>query len=138
MRLRRKAADDYGIHDKNNGPNHEHAFVKIIEKKGTLDESLLLQESFAPGVKGKLKPTKAAIQGLIGSIPTAIRGHPHRQDALALEADPRRSPEAARRRPGAGEEASTSTPRSTARSSTSTSQGEEEIEPEPDEVEAEA
>ncbi len=30
------------------------AFVKIIEKKGTLDESLLLQESYAPGVKGKL------------------------------------------------------------------------------------
>jgi hypothetical protein len=50
------------------------AFVKIIEKKGTLDESLLLQESFAPGVKGKLKPTKGAIQGLLGSIPTAIRG----------------------------------------------------------------
>jgi succinate dehydrogenase / fumarate reductase, iron-sulfur subunit len=74
MRLRRKAGEE-GIHDDpNNGHNHEAAFVKIIEKKGTLDESLLLQESFAPGVKGKLKPTKGAIQGLLGSIPTAIRG----------------------------------------------------------------
>src|SRR5215211_7527765 len=43
MRLRRKAADDYEIQDSNNGARHEHAFVKIIEKKGTLDESLLLQ-----------------------------------------------------------------------------------------------
>src|SRR5215217_2043155 len=47
MRLRRKAADDYEIQDSNNGARHEHAFVKIIEKKGTLDESLLLQESYA-------------------------------------------------------------------------------------------
>src|SRR6476659_10229746 len=73
MRLRRKAGED-GIEDPNSGHDHEMAFVKIIEKKGTLDESLLLQESFAPGVKGKLKPSKGAIKGLFGSIPTAIRG----------------------------------------------------------------
>ena len=73
MRLRRKAGE-HGIDDPNNGHNHEAAFVKIIEKKGTLDESLLLQESFAPGVKGKLKPTKGAIKGMLGSIPTALRG----------------------------------------------------------------
>jgi succinate dehydrogenase / fumarate reductase, iron-sulfur subunit len=73
MRLRRKAGE-VGIEDPNNGHNHEAAFVKIIEKKGTLDESLLLQESYAPGVKGKLKPTKSAIKGLLGSLPTAIRG----------------------------------------------------------------
>jgi succinate dehydrogenase / fumarate reductase, iron-sulfur subunit len=72
MRLRRKAGE-VGIEDPNNGHNHEAAFVKIIEKKGTLDESLLLQESYAPGVKGKLKPTKSAIKGLLGSIPTGIR-----------------------------------------------------------------
>src|SRR5688572_25050156 len=47
MRLRR-AAGEAGIVDKNNGHNHEAAFTKIIEKKGTLDESLLLQESSAP------------------------------------------------------------------------------------------
>jgi len=73
MRLRR-AAGEAGIVDKNNGHNHEIAFTKIIEKKGTLDESLLLQESYAPGVKGKLIPKPSAIKGLVGSIPTAIRG----------------------------------------------------------------
>jgi succinate dehydrogenase / fumarate reductase, iron-sulfur subunit len=73
MRLRRRAGEA-GIADQNNGHNHEQAFVKIIEKKGTLDESLLLQESYAPGVKGKLAPKPAAIKGLLASIPTAIRG----------------------------------------------------------------
>src|SRR5918994_1350228 len=73
MRLRRKAGEE-GIEDPNSGHDHEMAFVKIIEKKGTLDESLLLQESFAPGVKGKLKPSKRAIREMPGSIPTAIRG----------------------------------------------------------------
>jgi succinate dehydrogenase / fumarate reductase iron-sulfur subunit len=73
MRLRRRAGEE-GIEDPNSGHDHEIAFVKIIEKKGTLDESLLLQESFAPGVKGKLKPSKRAIREMLGSIPTAIRG----------------------------------------------------------------
>ena len=74
MRLRRRAGEEGIDDDPNNGHNHMHAFVKIIEKKGTNDESLLLQESYAPGIKGKLKPTKGAIKGLLGSIPTAIRG----------------------------------------------------------------
>ena len=74
MRLRRKATGDFGIDDHNNGFRHEHAFTKIIEKKGTLDEALLLQESYAPGVKGKLIPRPSAIKGLLESIPTAIRG----------------------------------------------------------------
>jgi succinate dehydrogenase / fumarate reductase, iron-sulfur subunit len=74
MRLRRAAGDEHGIDDVNNGNRHEAAFVKIIEKKGTLDESLLLQESYAAGIKGKLKPSLAAIRGLLQSIPTAIRG----------------------------------------------------------------
>jgi succinate dehydrogenase / fumarate reductase iron-sulfur subunit len=73
MRLRRLAGGEHGIRDVNNGHNHEMAFVKNIEKKGTLDESLLLQESYAPGIKGKLKPTKGAIKGLVGSIPTGLR-----------------------------------------------------------------
>jgi succinate dehydrogenase / fumarate reductase iron-sulfur subunit len=74
MRLRRAAGDDEGIRDRNNGRNHEAAFARIIEKKGTLDEALLLQESYAPGIKGKLIPRPAAIKGLLGAIPTAIRG----------------------------------------------------------------
>jgi succinate dehydrogenase / fumarate reductase, iron-sulfur subunit len=74
MRLRRAASDEEGIVDQNNGHNHEVAFTRIIEKKGTLDEALLLQESYAPGIKGKLIPKPAAIKGLLESIPTAIRG----------------------------------------------------------------
>jgi succinate dehydrogenase / fumarate reductase, iron-sulfur subunit len=71
MRLRR-AAGEADIQDQNNGRNHEAAFTKIIEKKGTLDESLLLQESLAPGLVGKMKPK--GVMGLIESLPTAIRG----------------------------------------------------------------
>ena len=74
MRLRRLATDEQEIDDFNNGRRHELAFVKNIEKKGTLDESLLLQESYAPGIKGKLIPRLTAIKGLFGSIPTAVRG----------------------------------------------------------------
>ena len=72
MRLRRKAGEQE-IVDPNNGHNHVNAFVKMIEKKGTNDEALLVQESYAPGVKGKLKPTKAAIKGLVESLPTVLR-----------------------------------------------------------------
>jgi succinate dehydrogenase / fumarate reductase iron-sulfur subunit len=73
MRLRRLATRDEGINDANNGLRHEEAFAKIIEDKGTLDESMLLQESFAPGIKGKLKPPRGAVKALIESIPTALR-----------------------------------------------------------------
>lgn len=74
MRLRRLAGHDHAIDDANNGRRHELAFVKIIESKGTLDEALLLQESYAAGVKGKLMPSAGAVRGLVGSIPTAVRG----------------------------------------------------------------
>ena len=75
MRLRRLAGDDHEIDDVNNGRRHETAFMKIIEKKGTLDESLLLQESYAPGRQGQADAqAPGAIKGLVGSIPTAIRG----------------------------------------------------------------
>ena len=72
MRLRRRA-DEEAIEDPNNGSSHVHAFVKMIEKKGTNDEALLIQESYAPGIKGKLKPTKGAIKGLLNSLPTVLR-----------------------------------------------------------------
>ena len=73
MRLRR-IAGHHEIDDENNGHRHELAFTKIIEKKGTLDEALLQQESYAPGIKGKLVPRPSALKGLIGSLPTAVRG----------------------------------------------------------------
>jgi succinate dehydrogenase / fumarate reductase iron-sulfur subunit len=74
MRLRRAAGHDHDIDDKNNGRRHETAFVNMIREKGTNDEALLLQESYAQGVKGKLMPTPGAIKGLVGSLPTAVRG----------------------------------------------------------------
>jgi succinate dehydrogenase / fumarate reductase iron-sulfur subunit len=73
MRLRRKAIEEGIDDDPNNGANHVHAFTKMIEKKGTNDEALLIQESYAPGVKGKLKPSKNAIKGLVNSLPTVLR-----------------------------------------------------------------
>jgi succinate dehydrogenase / fumarate reductase iron-sulfur subunit len=72
MRLRRKAGEE-GIEDPNSGHHHEMAFVKIIEKKGTLDEVALPKESFAYGIKGKLKPSKRAIKEVIGALPTIFR-----------------------------------------------------------------
>ncbi len=72
MRLRRKASEE-GIEDPNSGHHHEMAFVKIIEKKGTLDEVALPKESFAYGIKGKLKPSKRAIKEVLGALPTIFR-----------------------------------------------------------------
>jgi succinate dehydrogenase / fumarate reductase iron-sulfur subunit len=72
MRLRRRAGEE-GIEDSNSGHTHELAFVKIIEKKGTLDEVALPRESFAFGVKGKLKPSKRAIKEIVGALPTIYR-----------------------------------------------------------------
>ena len=61
MRLRRRATDDYGIKDANNGYGHEKAFVNLIEKYGTLHEAQLLPRSFGDGslVKGQLRPSGA-------------------------------------------------------------------------------
>ncbi|MFL5898583.1 MAG: succinate dehydrogenase/fumarate reductase iron-sulfur subunit [Solirubrobacterales bacterium] len=72
MRLRRRAGEE-GIEDPNSGHDHEIAFVKVIEKKGLLDEALLVQESYAPGVKGKLKPSKRGLTETIKSLPTILR-----------------------------------------------------------------
>ena len=72
MRLRRKAGEE-GIEDPNAGHAHEIAFVKIIEKKGTLDEAMLVQESYAPGIKGKLKPSLRGLRETIKSLPTILR-----------------------------------------------------------------
>jgi succinate dehydrogenase / fumarate reductase, iron-sulfur subunit len=74
MRLRRKAGHDQDIDDVNNGRRHELAFTKIIQRKGTLDEALLQQESYAPGVKGKLVPKPLGVKALVQSLPTAVRG----------------------------------------------------------------
>ncbi len=74
MRLRRRATADYGIKDSNNGYGHEHGFVNIIEKWGTLFEAQLLPRSFGDGslIKGQLRPEGA--KELTASLPTVLRG----------------------------------------------------------------
>jgi succinate dehydrogenase / fumarate reductase iron-sulfur subunit len=74
MRLRRRATDDFGIKDQNNGYGHEKAFVGLIEKYGTLFEAQLLPRSFGDGslLKGQLRPSGA--KQLTRELPTAIRG----------------------------------------------------------------
>src|ERR1700732_517924 len=64
MRLRRVAGSDYDIKDRNNGYNHEHAFVKNIRKNGILHEPDLLADSYG----GKLHP--AAGKELLSGLPT--------------------------------------------------------------------
>jgi succinate dehydrogenase / fumarate reductase iron-sulfur subunit len=74
MRLRRRATNDYGIRDINNGFGHEKAFVDLIETYGTLFEAQLLPRSFGEGsmVRGQTKP--AAVKQLMANLPTAARG----------------------------------------------------------------
>jgi succinate dehydrogenase / fumarate reductase iron-sulfur subunit len=67
MRLRRRATRDFEINDPNNGRRHEEAFVKIIRKKGILDERKLLQDSF-----GALRP-QGGLE-LLRALPTGLRG----------------------------------------------------------------
>jgi succinate dehydrogenase / fumarate reductase, iron-sulfur subunit len=68
MRLRRKAGSDHDVKDRNNGYNHEHAFVKNIRKNGILHEPDLLADSYG----GKLHP--AAGRELVSGLPTALKG----------------------------------------------------------------
>jgi succinate dehydrogenase / fumarate reductase iron-sulfur subunit len=74
MRLRRRAADDYEIKDDNNGYGHEHAFVNLIEKYGTLHEAQLLPRSFGQGslIRGLIEP--GAVKQLVEASPTAMGG----------------------------------------------------------------
>ena len=92
MRLRRVAGSDFDIKDRNNGYNHEHAFVKNIRKNGILHEPDLLADSYG----GKLHP--AAGKELLSGLPTAVTGllrgkmtprtallHPHKAPAEVKE-----------------------------------------------------
>ena len=120
MRLRRKAGEE-GIEDPNAGHAHEMAFVKIIEKKGTLDEALLVQESYAPGIKGKLKPSKRGDPGndqIAADDPAAAA-----QTARCKLApgDPRHRTTSSPATRWTTSRRSTPTPRSTTRNSTCTS-----------------
>jgi succinate dehydrogenase / fumarate reductase, iron-sulfur subunit len=74
MRLRRRATNDFGIKDSNNGYGHEKAFLNIVEKWGTNHEAQLLPRSFGDGslVKGQLRPS--GVRQLTRELPTAMRG----------------------------------------------------------------
>jgi succinate dehydrogenase / fumarate reductase iron-sulfur subunit len=74
MRLRRRATQDYGIKDRNNGYGHEKAFTGLIEKYGTLHEAQLLPRSYGEGsfIKANLSPHGQ--KNLIPALPTAFRG----------------------------------------------------------------
>jgi succinate dehydrogenase / fumarate reductase iron-sulfur subunit len=74
MRLRRRATQDYGIKDGNNGYGHEKAFTDLIEKYGTLSESQLLPKSYGDGslIRAQTKP--AAVKELAAKFPTIVRG----------------------------------------------------------------
>jgi succinate dehydrogenase / fumarate reductase iron-sulfur subunit len=135
MRLRRKAGEE-GIEDPNSGHAHEIAFVDIIEKKGTLDEAMIIQESFAPGIKGKLKPTRRGIKEMVGSLPTVLR---------AIRTGKARSPIKLipglhHKLPGGAQDDVKAIYRHAEQHREEFNiyiQGEEEVEPEPDESEAE-
>jgi succinate dehydrogenase iron-sulfur subunit len=74
MRLRRRATNDYGIKDGNNGYGHEKAFTDLIEKYGLLSEAQLLPKSYGDGslIRSQVKP--AALKELTAKLPTVIRG----------------------------------------------------------------
>ena len=74
MRLRRRATNDYGIKDGNNGYGHEKAFSDLIEKYGLLSEAQLLPKSYGDGslIRAQVKP--AALKELTAKLPTVIRG----------------------------------------------------------------
>jgi succinate dehydrogenase / fumarate reductase iron-sulfur subunit len=73
MRLRRRATDDYAIKDRNNGYGHSEAFVRIIEKWGTLHEGQMPVRSFGQGsmIRGQTDPS--AVKQLLESAGTGIR-----------------------------------------------------------------
>jgi succinate dehydrogenase iron-sulfur subunit len=74
MRLRRRATQDYGIKDGNNGYGHEKAFTDLVEKYGLLSESQLLPKSYGDGslIRANVKP--AALKELTAKLPTVVRG----------------------------------------------------------------
>jgi succinate dehydrogenase iron-sulfur subunit len=74
MRLRRRATGDYGIKDSNAGYGHEHAFVNLIEKYGTLHESQLLPRSFGQGSLIRSQVDPSSLKKLAGSLSTVVNG----------------------------------------------------------------
>ncbi|MDQ3678697.1 MAG: succinate dehydrogenase/fumarate reductase iron-sulfur subunit [Actinomycetota bacterium] len=72
MRLRRRAGNDFGIEDRNNGERHEASFVSLVRQYGLLNEAELLPRSYAGNSPlAKFKP--AAAKELTDSLPAIAR-----------------------------------------------------------------
>jgi succinate dehydrogenase / fumarate reductase iron-sulfur subunit len=72
MRLRRRAGDDHGIVDRNNGKRHESAFVTLVRQGGLLHEAELLPRSYGgDSWFGKFAPKAGA--ELVDSLPVITR-----------------------------------------------------------------
>jgi succinate dehydrogenase / fumarate reductase iron-sulfur subunit len=72
MRLRRRAGEDFGIVDSNNGKRHEDAFVTLVQQGGLLHEAELLPRSYGGNsFFGKFAPP-AALE-LVDSLPVITR-----------------------------------------------------------------
>lgn len=74
MRLRRRATDDFGIKDQNNGYGHERAFTDLIERYGTLHEAQLLPRSYGNGSLLRAQVEPRAVRQLVSSLPTVMNG----------------------------------------------------------------
>ncbi len=72
MRLRRRAGQDFGIVDANNGERHEEAFVSLVHQYGLLNEAELLPRSIAGNSPlAKFKPS--AGKELASSLPSIAK-----------------------------------------------------------------
>jgi succinate dehydrogenase / fumarate reductase iron-sulfur subunit len=72
MRLRRRAGNDHGIVDRNNGHRHESAFGTLVRQGGLLHEAELLPRSYGgDSFFGKFAPP-AALE-LIDSLPVITK-----------------------------------------------------------------
>jgi succinate dehydrogenase / fumarate reductase, iron-sulfur subunit len=72
MRLRRRAGNDFGIVDRNNGERHEAAFTTLVRDNGLLWEAELLPRSYGGNsFFGKFAPS-AALE-LVDSLPVITK-----------------------------------------------------------------
>jgi succinate dehydrogenase / fumarate reductase iron-sulfur subunit len=91
MRLRRRAGDDHGINDRNNGHRHEKAFVSLVRDNGLLWEAELLPRSYGgDSWFGKFAP-KAGIE-LLDSLPVITTALLRRKVTPAGALKPHRIP----------------------------------------------
>src|SRR3954468_5587390 len=72
MRLRRRAGNDHGIVDRNNGHRHESAFNTLVRNNGLLWDAKLLPRSYGgDSALGKFHPAEA--MELISSLPAITK-----------------------------------------------------------------